>query len=75
MDTSKKAMDIVTKNLNDSINKAMELNPDADAATILQKAIGISIDNFAEMFEWSEDRKAKFIDKWLDNYNEIKKQK
>lgn len=74
MNKKEKAMGIVTDNLNDNINKAMDMYPHADGLTLLQKALGMSIDDIAAMMGWDEKKKNQFIDDMLDNMNEIKKQ-
>jgi hypothetical protein len=61
------------KELTDILKKTMAKNPDSDALTIIDKAISEFIDKLAIKCNWSADRKAKFIDEFLDNYNLIKK--
>ena len=67
-----KFMEFLIKELSDILKDTMAKNPDSDALTNTEEAISEFINKVAIRFNWSADRKAKFIDQFLDNYNSLK---
>ena len=68
-----KIMKVINNGINQSINEVMTKYPDMDALTIINKVVFQSIDKLAMELNWSADYKAKVINKFMDNYNSLKK--
>ena len=72
--TEEEIMAYISGNINTSLEEAMKENTTLGFMKVFQIGIGKSIDKLAADLKWSADRKARFVDKFLDIYNEIKKE-